>query len=163
MPLRDSWADLLFGRLTLRYGSAFMRQYDGLQPEMVKADWAEVLHGTSAESIKHALEHLPADKPPTAMQFRELCRRAPTPAAAALPPPTDRADPERVRQLVAGIARPPAQRNLAQECYANIRRIVANRGGVWSSAQKHQVRVMHERGLIDASGEAFVQAKEAAC
>ena len=102
MSLPASWVDSLFGRLGVRYGTAFLRQYEGFDLAIVKADWAEVLNGFDGESIAYGLRYLPADKPPTAMQFRDQCRRAPRPEppkAIAGPKP----DPARVAELVSRI------------------------------------------------------------
>ena len=77
MALSALWVDRLFDRLVLRYGTAFLRQYGDIEPAAVKADWADVLDGTSAEAIGYALRYLPAERPPNAMQFRDQCRRAP--------------------------------------------------------------------------------------
>ena len=94
MPLPSAWIDALFARLVLRYGSAFMRQYAELDVSSVMADWGDVLDGISGPAIKHALAHLPADRPPNAMQFRAACLAAPgTGELAALaytaPPQTE--------------------------------------------------------------------------
>jgi hypothetical protein len=92
MPLTAAWVDSLFARLTVRYGVAFLRQYQDIDPAAVKADWAEVLDGFDRhpEAIKHALANMPADKPPTVLQFRDAARKAPTPEAPRLPePPAD--------------------------------------------------------------------------
>lgn len=79
MPMPSSWVDELLGRLSVRYGEAFVRQYTAanIQPEAVRADWAEVLDGVTPESIRYALQYLPEDRPPNALQFRALCRQAP--------------------------------------------------------------------------------------
>jgi len=100
MPLPARWVDHLFAKLTVRYGSAFMRQWPGADIEFVKSDWADVLDGTSAESIAYALQYLPSERPPNAMQFRDLCRRAPA-GKPALPPPSVRADDSVVAAAVA--------------------------------------------------------------
>jgi len=76
MPMESSWAEALIGRLFIRYGEAFMRQWPGMDRATVAADWAEVLDGVRGESIRYALDNLPPDRPPNALQFRELCRRA---------------------------------------------------------------------------------------
>lgn len=74
--LQESWVDALFERLTLRYGVAFMRQWEDMAPAAVKLDWACVLHGIDGQTIKRALQSLPSDKPPNASQFRRLCMDA---------------------------------------------------------------------------------------
>lgn len=78
MSLPESWVSELFGRLSVRYGAAFLRQWPDAPAEAVKADWARVLRGFQGRHIQHALDHLP-ESPPNAMQFRSLCLMAPEP------------------------------------------------------------------------------------
>lgn len=89
MPLPSRWVDSLFSKLTVTYGAEFLRKYEGVQISDVKADWAEELSGyqQNPDAIKHALENLPLEKPPSVLQFRELCRKAPLPKFKALPAP----------------------------------------------------------------------------
>ena len=110
MSLPSGWIDSLFARLAIRYGAAFMRQYADLDAESVKADWSDVLAGfhNKPEAIRYGLEHLPADRPVTALVFRELCRRAPPEELKALPRPADEPSAEvreRIKALVRGIGR----------------------------------------------------------
>ena len=88
-PLPSEWIDRVFSKLTLRYGRDFLGKYEGIELDTVKADWAEEMAGLQnrPEAIKYALDHLPTDKAPTVLQFRELTRRAPEKQAIALPPP----------------------------------------------------------------------------
>lgn len=92
MPMESSWVDALLGRLAVRYGEAFLRQWVGVDRATVAADWANVLDGIGPEAIRYALDHLPPDRPPNAMQFRALCRRASADErqAPALPAPKHR-------------------------------------------------------------------------
>lgn len=89
MPMPSHWIDKLFTSLELNYGQRFMAQWPGIATEVVKAHWAAELDGmeSHADAIAHALDHLPVDHPPTVLQFRELCRRAPGPSYRALPSP----------------------------------------------------------------------------
>ena len=89
MPLPSRWVDAIFAKLTVTYGQEFLRRWEGVDIAQVKADWALELAGyeNQPKAIKYALESLPIDKPPTVLQFRELCRRAPVPRPAALPAP----------------------------------------------------------------------------
>lgn len=89
MSLPAAWVDRIFQKLTVTYGRDFAGRWEGLSTDDVKADWADVLAGfvNSPDSIKHALETLPADKPPTVLQFRDLCRKAPLKHLPALPAP----------------------------------------------------------------------------
>lgn len=143
MALKASWVEHLFGRLTLRYGAAFLRQWPDADPELVKADWAEVLDGTSGRALRYALRYLP-ERPPNAIQFRDICRRAPAPDVVAIAAPVERADPERVTAIVSRAMRPAGlpQESPADRCARNILRIAAERGGRLSPPQLAQVRAM---------------------
>ena len=87
MPLHASLVERLFEKLTVRYGTAFMRQYADLEPAAVKADWAEVLEGFDRAALSYALRYLPT-QPPNANAFREICRRAPEHEQARIAGPT---------------------------------------------------------------------------
>jgi hypothetical protein len=104
--LPDAWVDRIFARLAVRYGVAFTRQWDGIDPALVKADWAEQLSGLVADDLDHGLHHLPVDRPPTVGQFRECCRRTPSSPPIALPSPP--ADPAVINRLLAKL-RPALQ------------------------------------------------------
>lgn len=140
MSLPTSWVDSLFGRLSLRYGNAFLRQWQDASIDAVKADWADVLDGVSGEAIGYALRYLP-EAPPNAIKFRDQCRRMPAPAAIALPPPDVKPDPERLAAALAGLKREPAGGSPAQECADRIMFLVGDRGRM-SSAQRHQMVAM---------------------
>jgi hypothetical protein len=73
MPLSKQYVDQIFARMLVRYGVAWLRMWDGIDMDAVKADWAETLAGFGAATIRHALDHLP-ERPPNAMQFRDVCR-----------------------------------------------------------------------------------------
>ena len=94
MSLLPSWVDRLFQKLTLTYGQAFLRQYDGVPLEDVKANWGYELDGISAESIAYALKYLPAERPPSVLQFRDNCRRAPVKAPLQIEHRPGPVDPE---------------------------------------------------------------------
>ncbi len=143
MALKASWVERLFGRLTLRYGSAFLRQWPDADPALVKADWAEVLDGASGHSLSYALRYLP-ERPPNAIQFRDICRRAPAPDVAAIAAPVERADPERVTAIVSRATRPIGlpQESPADQCARNILRIVEGCGGCMSPPQRQQIEAM---------------------
>lgn len=99
MPLPAQWVDHLIGKLSVRYGAAFMRQYADAAPELVKADWAEVLDGFSKEALQYGLRYLPAT-PPNALQFRDQCRRAPREERPQLTHDTLPPNPGRVAALL---------------------------------------------------------------
>lgn len=108
MSLPDAWVDRIFAKLTLTYGQRFLAQYAGIDLNAVKADWAHELRGLaqSPNAIAHALDHLPTDRPPNVLEFREACRRTPPPAFQQLQPP--KASPEMQRKAMEAIQRPSA-------------------------------------------------------
>lgn len=99
--LPAAWVDALFAKLSLTYGRDFTARWAGLADADVKADWARELahYADKPEAIKHALTLLPADRPPTVLQFRDLCRSAPAPAVHALPTPRMEPSPGALRVL----------------------------------------------------------------
>lgn len=88
-PLPASWVEKLFERFTIRYGSAWLRMWEGIDMAAVKADWSNELAGLHErpEALRYALQYLPACWPPTVQQFRELCNAAPEPNVPVLPAP----------------------------------------------------------------------------
>lgn len=92
--LESKWVDAIHARLLVRYGSAWIAKYQGVPEQLVKQDWANELAGIRGEAIRHALEHLPADFPPSVTQFRDLCLRAPEAPRPRIEAP--KADPARV-------------------------------------------------------------------
>lgn len=105
MSLPSNWVDRIFDRLTTVYGHAFLGRWSGLDIDAVKADWGRELSGfqQNPDAIRHGLEHLPPDHPPTVLQFAAACRAAPRAAPKALPAP--KPDPERVAQALSGLSR----------------------------------------------------------
>ena len=82
--LHDGWIQRIFATLQGNYGTRFMNQWktgqalpDGSDAGVVNAmnHWSEKMAGTSAETIKRALEQLP-EEPPTLPQFMALLRRS---------------------------------------------------------------------------------------
>jgi len=102
MSLPIETVDYIFSRLTVRFGRPFLARWDGIDLDLVKADWAQELDGFQQwpEAIVFALDNLGADKPPpTVDQFKAIARRAPAPQRKALPEPA--ANPERVHAEMA--------------------------------------------------------------
>jgi hypothetical protein len=97
MSLPLSWIEKLFERLYVTYGAAWARMWEGVPMDDVKANWAYELAGFARHpnAIAYALENLPAERPPTALVFRQICRLAPEPEVKRLPPPPK--DPEKAR------------------------------------------------------------------
>lgn len=67
--------DYIFAYMGAVYGAAFSRHWDGSDPTTVRAVWEEIVgvHLTRKSIMDYALEHLPADFPPSAIAFRNLC------------------------------------------------------------------------------------------
>lgn len=101
MSLPTKWIDRIFEKLTMTYGRDFMDRWKGLSIADVKTDWANELAGFEhwGEALAYALENLPASKPPTVLEFRDIARKAPKPDRPALPEP--KPEPERLRQELA--------------------------------------------------------------
>jgi hypothetical protein len=89
MSLPAAWVDHIFAKLTLTYGQRFMGLYAGLDIADVKADWGRVLSAfqQNRAALSFGLENLPADQPPTALQFRAICGRRPDAPVQRLPAP----------------------------------------------------------------------------
>lgn len=79
MVTHESLIDLVFAKCSLVYGRDFLSRWEGLDLDEVKADWCRELGNlmNAPAAIRHGLERLPADKPPTVLQFRALCIGAP--------------------------------------------------------------------------------------
>lgn len=93
----------LFDRLAATYGSAWLRQWDGMDPAAIKSLWAHELSGYehNLAAIAWALENLP-ETCPNLIQFRNLCRKAPEVEQKRLAPPP--ADPAIVADALAKIS-----------------------------------------------------------
>jgi len=74
MSLPLDYVEAIFTKLSLVYGRSFLDRWAGIDMERVKADWGHELAGLerSPKSIAHALQNLPADKPPTVLEFRKI-------------------------------------------------------------------------------------------
>lgn len=103
MPLPLKAVDRLFERLLATYGRDFAARYEGLELVAVKTIWAHELSwfADRLAKVAWALENLP-ERAPNAIEFRNLCRQAPTPEAPPLPEP--KADPERVQVELAKLS-----------------------------------------------------------
>lgn len=100
MSLPVKAVDRLFDRLALTYGAAWMRQWEGLNVNDLKALWAHELdcYASRLDAIAWALEHLPP-RCPNVIEFKALCREAPRHEPLPLPEPS--ADPARVKDELA--------------------------------------------------------------
>ena len=93
----------LFDRMAATYGSAWMRQWEGVEANAVKSMWAHELGGfaSNLKAIAWALEYLP-ERCPNLVQFKNLCRQAPAAEVPQLDAP--KADPARVAAELAKLA-----------------------------------------------------------
>ena len=71
--LPDNWIDALFARLTGLYGNRFTNMWAAIDAKLVRQTWAQELAGVTPSAIKYALENLPDEFPPTALQFKKIC------------------------------------------------------------------------------------------
>jgi hypothetical protein len=80
MSLPSAWVEPIFTKLTLIYGQAFLRRWQDLDMEAVKADWAHELDGfeRTPKRIAYALQNLPIDRPPTVLEFRAIAWKMPS-------------------------------------------------------------------------------------
>ena len=107
MNLREGWIDRIFQRLTGIYGSQFTAKFkqivDGVDEGTANAKgvWAKELgnFADKPEAIAYALDHLPTERAPNALEFRDICRRAPRKEAAQIEYKPTEADKERHREM----------------------------------------------------------------
>lgn len=104
MSLPTPWVDRIFDKLTLTYGQSFLRRWADIDLNAVKSDWAHELAGLQQHprAIAFALENLPAERPPTVLEFRATARKAPAEDVPRLPEP--KADMKRVEAELAKLA-----------------------------------------------------------
>ena len=100
MPLQA--VDRLFSRLTMTYGPAFTKTFEGLDLNEVKSLWSHELAFYCTQErmfdVAWALENLP-ERAPNIIEFRNLCRKAPEREKPRLPEP--KADPVRLQKELA--------------------------------------------------------------
>jgi len=149
MALPSSWVDHLFARLSVRYGAAFMRQWPDTDPAIVKSDWADVLDGFEGSDIAYALRYLPA-MPMNALQFRDICRRAPRRDPPRLEAPDARPDPARLQALLARISDKPKDMTPAELVASNLRAIEQRQGGL-TCVQRAMLEACETRGDVSAT------------
>ncbi len=138
-PSPESLVDLIFAKCALVYGRDFLARWEGLDLGEVKADWQRELGGllNTPACIAYGLERLPADRPPTVLQFRALCIRPTERYVPALPAPP--ADPAVVATALGAIKRPTgydpkawAQRLRRRELHCG--RLTSAQRAMWRAA-----------------------------
>ena len=80
--------DRMFARLIATYGRDFSARWEGLDQNAVKSSWGHELAGyeNNLKAIAYALENLP-ERAPNVIEFRNICRRAPSVQSLQLEPP----------------------------------------------------------------------------
>lgn len=80
--------DRMFARLVATYGRDFSSRWEGLDQNAVKSSWGHELAGyeNNLKAIAYALENLP-ERAPNVIEFRNICRRAPSAQNLQLEPP----------------------------------------------------------------------------
>lgn len=127
MSLPLDYVEAIFTKLSLVYGRSFLDRWAGIDMERVKADWGHELAGLerSPKSIAHALQNLPADKPPTVLEFRKIAWSMP---AADMP----------------AIEHTPASKRVIDKLLSGLSPITDNPHGM--KAWAHRLKARHEAG-----------------
>ena len=107
MNLDSRLIDRIFNRLLGIYGAQFKSKFSVIENgkdvgvSNAKETWAYELRSfrENLEAIAYALENLPTDHAPNAIEFREICRRAPKKEVPALSHTPTAADMERAREM----------------------------------------------------------------
>jgi hypothetical protein len=138
MASPGTMVDYVFARCAVRYGSAWLAKWTGLDLDLLKADWAAELAGYERHPrvVAYALEHLPLDVPPNAGQFRELCRGAPE-ALWDRPPALEQPD-------LPGVVDPAAKARIAHAVATALAKSSTRRGAQWA----RDLKARAERGEI---------------
>ena len=100
----------LFAKLAVVYGSEWVRKWEGVDMTLVKGDWDAVLAGLTTDQIVYGLSKLP-ERPPNAIQFRELCRHAPVYFEAAQIGYRPAVNPEKRAALLAMLEKMGSERS----------------------------------------------------
>lgn len=75
----DAGFDYIFARMSAIYGASFARQWDDVDPTIVRQEWQRQLGNflTYRPSMDYAIDRLSGDFPPSAIKFREFCNAGP--------------------------------------------------------------------------------------
>lgn len=141
MPFPLRYVEEIHARLAVRYGARWSSLWAGVDADLVKADWSQVLDGMSPASVTKALESLPHDFPPTAPAFRALGVISEEHKPAPMLPPPDPAGMKRIGESL-GMAR--SQFETPAEFMERLRRDVE--AGNASRARKEHYRIAVANG-----------------
>lgn len=156
MALSASLVEQVFARMLVRYGSAWRAKWQGVEPEAVKADWAEQLGGFGLAALTHGLANLPDDFPPSVTQFKALCLSRPN--VVALPPLKRGPLPPEVAAKIAPLVQAWKSRKPLQWAYDLQER--ERRGDSLSVTQRAAWRVTLQRRSDETIVGAFVPIPE---
>lgn len=110
--LPEAWVKKIFSTMRVTYGASFDRQWEcpagqdaAEHASSMLAHWGTQLgpYANHPEALAYALENLP-DFPPSLIEFRNLCRRAPDKKTPLLEAP--KVTPAEMLAAVATIAKP---------------------------------------------------------
>lgn len=170
-PRMSQVIDRVFARLQGIYGTTFTNKFrTGVGPDGVdvgfenaKAVWADELRGfaDNLDAIAYALRFTDPKFPPSAREFRDLCRQAPKKEAPMLtytPTAEDIERNHRMAQEVAAVAKPKAE-DYAVTTWAMQPRSVAHLGLIRKAIEEQPGRfggVMEklvEQGIVSDDGK----------
>lgn len=111
--LKTELVERIFARLIGIYGAQFKSKFSQVEAgvdvgiEIAKAAWATELggFGDKLEAIAYALDHLPTEHAPNALEFRDICRRAPAKQKPAIEYKPTIEDEARAKAAIASAAK----------------------------------------------------------
>lgn len=135
------WVERLFARMQVRYGNAWSRQWAGIDPAAVKADWASVLgslYERNPNALVYGLDNLP-DTVPSVTAFLRLCAQAPSETRALPAPVADKAFAAEVLGKIAAAVKAHPQRSDHAEgaFFVAKMRAITDRGGKLTPPQRY--------------------------
>lgn len=140
------WVDALFARLFARYGDAWLRKWDGVPPQAMKADWSAMLQPFQDRhpgALDYAIDNLP-QWPPNSDEFARICRNAPS-QHRALEAPKGKRDPAKLQELLTGAAKAVTGHN--PRAYLLERLEAREKAGTMTPAHRHQLECLRRNGM----------------
>lgn len=145
MSLSLRYVKEIHARLLVRYGSAWVNKWAGVEQQAIEADWAAQLSGMTPEGIRKALASLPAEFPPTAPAFRALgLIREESKPMPALPAP----DPVGAKAAADAAAASTIRLETPREWLLRLQRDVL--AGNASRSRKEHYKIAVANGAIEA-------------
>ena len=73
---KNAGLDYIFARMSAIYGATFLRHWEGIDASLVRKTWSEILGDFLQDKKKmdFALENMDSKFPPSALEFRSLCK-----------------------------------------------------------------------------------------